>query len=101
MPALLQLSRDPIITLAARLPAVYYERNFVVAGGLISYESDFVDQHRQAAGYSIASSRARNPPTCRCRRPPNMTGDQSQARALGLEVPPTLLATRRRVNRLT
>jgi putative ABC transport system substrate-binding protein len=48
-----QLHRDLIITLAARhkLPAVYYERNFVVAGGLISYGSNFVDQYRQVAGY--------------------------------------------------
>ena len=42
-----------IITLAARhkLPAVYNERSFVAAGGLISYGPDFVDMYRQAAGY--------------------------------------------------
>jgi putative ABC transport system substrate-binding protein len=42
-----------IITLAARhkLPAVYYERFFVAAGGLISYGPDFLDQYRLAAGY--------------------------------------------------
>ena len=45
--------RDLIIALAARhkLPAVYYERFFVAAGGLISYGPDFVDQYRRAAGY--------------------------------------------------
>ena len=44
--------RDLLVTLAARykLPAVYYERFFVLAGGLISYGPDFVDQYRQAAG---------------------------------------------------
>ena len=42
-----------IITLAARhkLPAVYFDRAFVAAGGLISYGSDQVDQYRRAAGY--------------------------------------------------
>ena len=45
--------RDLIITLAARhkLPAVYSERYFVAAGGLISYGPDRVDQFRRAAGY--------------------------------------------------
>jgi ABC-type uncharacterized transport system substrate-binding protein len=45
--------RDLIIALAARhkLPAVYPERHFVAAGGLISYGPDYVDQYRQAAGY--------------------------------------------------
>ena len=48
-----QLNRNLIIALAARhkLPAVYYERFFVTAGGLISYGSDFIDQYRRAAGY--------------------------------------------------
>jgi ABC-type uncharacterized transport system substrate-binding protein len=45
--------RDLIIALAARhkLPAVYYTRSFVVAGGLASYGPDFIDQYRLAAGY--------------------------------------------------
>ena len=46
------LHRDLIITLAAqhRLPAVYFERSFVAAGGLISYGPNYVDQYRRAAG---------------------------------------------------
>ncbi len=42
-----------IVTLAARhkLPAVYFDRFFVTAGGLISYGPDLVDQFRRAAGY--------------------------------------------------
>ena len=50
---LAQCHRDLIVTLAARhkLPAVYPERSFVAAGGLISYGSDLIDQFRQAAGY--------------------------------------------------
>src|SRR5262249_14949315 len=45
--------RDPIVTLAARhrLPAIYGSRNFVTAGGLISYGPDLLDQYRRAAGY--------------------------------------------------
>src|SRR5262249_48605806 len=45
--------RELIITLAARykLPAVYWERFFVTAGGLVSYGSDLVDHYRRAAGY--------------------------------------------------
>ena len=51
--ALAIVHRDLIIALAARhrLPAVYYERYFAAAGGLISYGPDFVDQFRHAAGY--------------------------------------------------
>src|SRR6516164_7385765 len=47
------LHRDLIITLAARykLPAVYYERFYVAAGGLISYGPDYIDHYRRAAGY--------------------------------------------------
>ncbi len=47
------LDRDLIITLAARqkMPAVYPERFFVAAGGLISYGPDQIDQYRRAAGY--------------------------------------------------
>src|SRR5215472_5886050 len=47
------IHRDSIIALAAkhRLPAVYGSRYFAASGGLISYGPDFLDQHRQAAGY--------------------------------------------------
>ena len=67
--------RDLIITLAARhkLPTVYFERAFVEAGGLISYGTNQIDQYQRAAGYVIASSRARSRPTFRCRRRPSMS----------------------------
>ena len=50
---LADLHRDLIVTLAARhkLPAVYNERYFVAAGGLISYGPDFINLFRQSAGY--------------------------------------------------
>ena len=89
--------RELIITLAARhkLPAVYSYRYFVTAGGLISYGPD---HHRPVSGArpatSIASSRARSRPTCRCRRRPSTSWsiNLKTAKALGLDVPPTLLA---------
>ena len=67
--------RDLIITQAAhrKLPAVYWERFFAAAGGLVSYGPDIVDNYRRAAGYVIASLRARGPPTCRCRRRRSMS----------------------------
>ena len=45
--------REPIIELAARhkVPAVYFQRQFTTAGGLISYGPDLVEPYRRAAGY--------------------------------------------------
>ena len=67
------LHRDLIITLAAqhKLPTVYSDRSFVAAGGLISYGADQIDQYRRPLATSIASSRARSLPTCRCKRRPS------------------------------
>src|SRR5205814_4762360 len=50
---LAQLHRALIVTLAARhkLPAVYFQRAFAVAGGLISYGPDYAEQYRRAASY--------------------------------------------------
>ena len=63
------LHRDLIIALAAghKLPAVYSERSFVAAGGLISYGADTSTNTGRRPAMSIASSGARSPPTCRCR----------------------------------
>ena len=68
-------NRDLIIALAAkhRLPAVYPYRYFASGGGLMSYGPDTIEQYRRAAATSIASSRARSRPTCRCRRRPSMS----------------------------
>ena len=83
-------------TLAARhrLPTIYLFREFVVAGGLITYGPDSVDQYRRAASTSIASSRAKSRPTCRYRQPTKfeLVINLKTAKALGLEVPSTLLA---------
>jgi len=71
--ALSAVHRDPIITLASRhkLPAVYQERNYAAAGGLISYGPNFLDSSGELRDTSIASSRATSQPTCRYRRRPN------------------------------
>ena len=70
---LAELHRDLIVTLAARhnLPAVYYDRYFVSAGGLISYGPDYLEITGMPPATSIASSKARSPPICRSRRRPN------------------------------
>src|SRR5262245_23490297 len=60
---------DLIVALAARhkLPAVYYERIFVDAGGLISYGSNYIDLFRQAAGYVDRILKGEKPQTYQCK----------------------------------
>jgi putative ABC transport system substrate-binding protein len=88
--------RDPIVKLAARhkLPAVYYDRVFVDSGGLISYGPDFVDQFRRAAGYVDRVLRGEKPADLPVQAPTKyeLVINLRTAKALGLEVPPTLLA---------
>ena len=87
--------RDLIITLAARhrLPAVYSDRVFVTGGGLISYGPDQSTSTGAPQAMSIASSRARSPPTCRCRRRPSTSwSSTSRPRRRSASRPPTLLA---------
>jgi putative ABC transport system substrate-binding protein len=94
--ALSAVHRDLIITLSARhkLPAVYYERYFVGAGGLISYGADFVDQYRRAAGYVDRILKGEKPADLPVQAPTKyqLAINLNTAKALGLEVPPTLLA---------
>ena len=63
-----------IVSLAVRyrVPAINWSRTFAEDGGLISYGPYLVDEYRRAATYADRILKARNPPTCRCRRLPNM-----------------------------
>jgi putative ABC transport system substrate-binding protein len=88
--------RRLIVDLAARdrLPAVYFARNFVVKGGLISYGPDIVDLYRRSAGYVDRILRGEKPADLPVQAPTKyeLVINMKAAKALGLDVPATLLA---------
>jgi putative tryptophan/tyrosine transport system substrate-binding protein len=88
--------RQLIIALAARhrLPAVGPGRFFVAAGGLISYGPDLIDQFRRAAGYVDRILKGEKPAELPVEAPTKyeLVINLKTAKALGLEVPPMLLA---------
>jgi putative ABC transport system substrate-binding protein len=88
--------RNLIVTLAARhrLPAVYYQRGFVTGGGLISYGPDFIDQYRRAAGYVDRILKGEKPSELPVQAPTKyeLVINLKTAKALGLDVPQSLLA---------
>jgi ABC-type uncharacterized transport system substrate-binding protein len=95
--ALAVVHRNLIITLAARhkLPAVYFERNFVASGGLISYGPDYLDQFRCAASYVDRILKGEKPADLPVQAPTKykLVINLKTAKALGITMPPTLLAT--------
>jgi putative tryptophan/tyrosine transport system substrate-binding protein len=88
--------RHPIVKLAAehKLPAVYIQRLFVEAGGLISYGPNFHDQFRRAAGYVDRILKGEKPADLPVQAPTKyeLVINLKAAKAIGLELRPTLLA---------
>ena len=87
---------DLIITLVARqkLPAVYADRIYVTGGGLISYGPDRIDQYRRAAGYVDRILKGEKPADLPVQAPTRHETvlNRKTAKALGLDVPATVLA---------
>jgi len=88
--------RDLIVTLAARhrLPAVYNARLYGEIGGLVCYGADFLDQFRRAAGYADRILKGEKPADLPVQAPTKyeLVINLKTAKALGLDVPPSLLA---------
>jgi putative tryptophan/tyrosine transport system substrate-binding protein len=89
-------NRQSIIALAARhgLPAVYPFRYFVASGGLMSYGIEMLETYRQAASYVDRILKGERPSDLPVRRPTKFEFviNLKTAKALGLDVPPTVLA---------
>ena len=90
------IHRNLIIRLAAqhRLPAVYNSRYWIAEGGLVSYGPDVLDQYRHAAGYVDRILKGEKPADLPVQAPTKyeLVINRKTAQALGLTVPPSLLA---------
>ena len=90
------LHRELIAALTAkhRLPAIYSHRSYTVAGGLISYGPDILDQFRRAAGYVDRILKGENPADLPVQAPTKfeLVINLKTAKALGLELPDALVA---------
>src|SRR5882757_9050971 len=88
--------RDKLVALvaAAAIPAIYQFRDFAVAGGLMSYDPDIGDAHRQIGVYVGKILQGAKPADLPIQRPTKfqLIINLTTAKTLGLEIPPTLLA---------
>jgi putative ABC transport system substrate-binding protein len=94
--AFTQHHRAEIIALAARyrVPAIYMDRSFTGVGGLISYGPYLVDEYRRAASYADRILKGEKPSDLPVQAPVKfeLVINLKAAKAIGLEVPPMLLA---------
>ena len=94
---LMTLRRELIIELATkhRLPTIYSSRHFPIGGGLVSYGPDALDQFRRAAGYVDRILKGEKPADLPVQAPTKyeLVINLKTAKALGLEITATLLAT--------
>jgi putative ABC transport system substrate-binding protein len=86
--------RISTLALAARLPTIYFDRGYIEAGGLISYGPDWSDMFRRTADYVDKILRGAKPGDLPVEQPTKfeLVVNLTTAKALGLDVPPTLLA---------